>query len=432
MAEFVELFGEELLGKSGPVSTSEALAGKTGVLVYFSAHWCPPCRGFTPKLAEFHTKHAAAKGFETVFVSGDRDQRAFEDYYGEMPWLALPYDKKSVNQALNKKFKVKGIPSLVVLGPDGGLITTDGRAKVMGHFDDCAGYPWAPKPLSELLAGPFLRKDDTTVGREAIEGKTLGLYFSGHWCPPCRGFTPQLKTFYEEYRALDPNFEIIFVSSDKAEQDMLDYFKNDHGDYLALPFAKRAEKDEISKMFGVEGIPTFTVIGPDGQMLNANARGKVSAGAASVMASGWEPPAVGDLAEGPEAAGTDINETPAVLILCNGAGADEQRAIEAAVEPLAKSYIAEGKRTGDGPKYIFLLAKGGSGGAAGQIKALTKKDAGDAMAAAGDKPVMLLLDIPDEGGFYLSETHEITSESVAAFLKAKDDGRLTRMQLSRG
>jgi nucleoredoxin len=54
------------------------------------------------------------------------------------------------------------------------------------------------------------------------------------------------------------------------------------------------------------------------------------------------------------------------------------------------------------------------------------------MAAAGDKPVMLLLDIPDEGGFYLSETHEITTESVAAFLKAKDDGRLTRMQLSRG
>merc|ERR1712124_11387 len=90
-----------------------------------------------------------------------------------------------------------------------------------------------------------------------------------------------------------------------------------------------------------------------------------------------------------------------------------------------------GERTGDGPKYIFLLAKGGDGGAVGQLKALTRKDAGDAMAAAGDKPVMLLFDIPDNGCFYLSENHDITTESVAAFLKARDDGSLTRMQLAR-
>merc|ERR1711869_89208 len=115
-----------------------------------------------------------------------------------------------------------------------------------------------------------------------------------------------------------------------------------------------------------------------------------------------------------------------------GAGADEQRAIEAAVEPLAKSYIAEGKRTGDGPKYIFLLAKGGDGGAVGQLKALTRKDAGDAMAAAGDKPVMLLFDIPDNGGFYLSSSNDISSASVEAFLRSKEDGEVQRMQLSRG
>merc|ERR1712060_234407 len=116
---------------------------------------------------------------------------------------------------------------------------------------------------------------------------------------------------------------------------------------------------------------------------------------------------------GPEAAGTDINETAAVVVMCAGASADEQKAIEKALEPLAKSYIAEARKAGDTPKYIFLLAKS-SGGATEQLETLTKKDAGDAIAAAGDRPVTLLLDIPDNGGFYLSGAHEITSESVAA------------------
>ena len=34
--------------------SSEALAGKDIILIYFSAHWCPPCRGFTPILKDFY------------------------------------------------------------------------------------------------------------------------------------------------------------------------------------------------------------------------------------------------------------------------------------------------------------------------------------------------------------------------------------------
>ena len=36
--------------------SDEAMAGKKALALYFSAHWCPPCRGFTPQLAQWYEK----------------------------------------------------------------------------------------------------------------------------------------------------------------------------------------------------------------------------------------------------------------------------------------------------------------------------------------------------------------------------------------
>ena len=52
----------------------------------------------------------------------------------------------------------------------------------------------------DLINGQTLVKaDGTKVGAtEGIAGKNIVcLYFSAHWCPPCRAFTPVLKDFYE-------------------------------------------------------------------------------------------------------------------------------------------------------------------------------------------------------------------------------------------
>ena len=67
--------------------------------LYFSAHWCPPCRGFTPKLTEWYTKlttGALKDKLEIVFVSSDRDEESFDKYFAEMPWLALPYCERDL------------------------------------------------------------------------------------------------------------------------------------------------------------------------------------------------------------------------------------------------------------------------------------------------------------------------------------------------
>merc|ERR1719502_1390860 len=118
-------------------------------MLYFSAHWCPPCRRFTPKLAEWYTAlKDAGKSLECVFVSSDRDESAFTEYFNEHPWTAIPYSDRDRKNALSKKFKVQGIPTLVILDSDGSLITTDGRTAIS---EDPTGeeFPWHPKSVKE-------------------------------------------------------------------------------------------------------------------------------------------------------------------------------------------------------------------------------------------------------------------------------------------
>jgi len=92
---FKTLLGETLVGKDGTDIGIEAICGEGKTVgIYFSAHWCPPCRGFTPKLAEFYKKLHTEKNFEIVFVSSDKSKDEFDKYYEEMPWLALPFSDR--------------------------------------------------------------------------------------------------------------------------------------------------------------------------------------------------------------------------------------------------------------------------------------------------------------------------------------------------
>merc|ERR1712084_219784 len=123
-----KFLGEKLLKGGEEINTATAFDGKKAVALYFSAHWCPPCRGFTPQLAEWYKTSLQAKGLEVVFISSDKNMAEFKTYFGEMPWLALPFDDRARKDALSKRFKIQGIPAVVVLGADGKVITKDGRS----------------------------------------------------------------------------------------------------------------------------------------------------------------------------------------------------------------------------------------------------------------------------------------------------------------
>jgi len=134
---FTQLVGSALIAPNGAeVSTKTALSNKSLVGLYFSAHWCPPCRMFTPMLSEKYRTSYRGKGMEIVFVSSDRDEHSFREYHQSMPWLALPFMSHQLKQSLGMQFGIRGIPALVVLdGKTGKVLTLDGREQVMNDAD---------------------------------------------------------------------------------------------------------------------------------------------------------------------------------------------------------------------------------------------------------------------------------------------------------
>ncbi|VDK85363.1 unnamed protein product [Litomosoides sigmodontis] len=141
--------------------------------------------------------------------------------------------------------------------------------------------------MANLFANIDLKKVDGTIkkGSEVLANKkVVALYFSAHWCPSCRQFTPVLKEFYEELD--DDKFEIVFVSLDRSEEDLNNYMKESHGDWYHIPFGS-SEIEKLKSKYEVAGIPMLIVLKADGSVITKNGRADVSGKAPPQTLSGW-------------------------------------------------------------------------------------------------------------------------------------------------
>jgi nucleoredoxin len=409
----MEMLGDALLTKDGKKPTSEVLAGKTHVGIYFSAHWCPPCRGFTPKIGESYTKYLKDKGLEVVFVSSDKDETTFNDYYGEMPWTALPFADRDRKEALSKKFKVQGIPTFVILDAAGSLITKDGRGAVSGD-EEGKDFPWKPKSIEELLAEDVLTKDGSKKPLSSlIDNKCLAIYFSAHWCPPCRAFTPKLVEQHKKIQDAGLPLEIVFVSWDRDEDAFMEYYGE--MPWLALPYKNRSTKEQLSNMFGVRGIPSLVLLDKDRSTITTNGRGAIMGDFAEFP---WYPKPIANLAQEMEG----LNETPSVVLLCDGSTQSAQDEAYAALEPIAKEVRKAAKASAEDPEFCFFIATS-SEGPVEQIRKLC------GLPNVAPTPTVILLDIPDDGGYYLPALSEITESSLREMLQSYKSKSLERSKL---
>lgn len=414
----IEALGDHLLGKDGKkIPTSEALAGKKVLGLYFSAHWCPPCRGFTPTLSEKYTKlKEAGKEFELVFVSGDRDKKSFTDYHKEMSFLALPFDNSEGNETLNELFEVSGIPSLVFVDVATGQKITDEGREAISKADFIEKFPYKPKPFNffESLGNTLVTKNGTISTKDALKDKkVLGLYFSAHWCPPCRGFTPVLSQKYTQLKAAGKEFELVFVSSDRDEASFADYHKE--MTFLAMPYSNRDGKAELSKAFGVSGIPSLCFVEADtGKLITDEGRGAISA-PSFIEDFPYHPKPVNDLATST----SGINNKPSLILFMEDQAEDEQKVLTSYMTEVAEKEMAKEEK--EQTVQCFFTAT--DGGPLAQIRKGTKMES---QASPARPPCLLLLKLPDNGKYYKFEGKEkkVTVASIETFMKDVAGGKV--------
>ena len=315
---------------------------------------CGPCRQLVPKLSEYYERHHGAKNFEVVFVSADKSEAEFDSYFGEQPWVAVPWSGPL--ERLQRTLKVEGYPTLTVLDHDGKVVARD---VVNDIIADPSGeqFPYRPKSLWDVLDGDVTKLRASKGGAFSKDllhkYDYIGLYFSAHWCPPCRSFTPRLVEWYNEH-AEKHNLLMLFVSADRDASSFEEY--HDTMPWPAIAFDDPKKEDayrHLSKLCSVSGIPTLAVFDKEGTLLTTEGRQLVTSRPEDFP---WPPRPVNPI----DAVVTKINEEPiAILFLDKMTAPDDD--VRRAFENVAKPHFDRLQQDSSNKPISFATASAEDG-----------------------------------------------------------------------
>lgn len=126
MPSYYDIIGNKLIDNNNQTYDLKETTTNKYFALYFSAKWCGPCRNFTPKLIDFYNK---SENFEVIFVSLDKNENEFSEYFSKMPWKSLPFDNQQ-SEELSEFFSVQGIPTLILVDHEGNVLTRQGKEMI--------------------------------------------------------------------------------------------------------------------------------------------------------------------------------------------------------------------------------------------------------------------------------------------------------------
>ncbi|XP_043855662.1 nucleoredoxin [Dromiciops gliroides] len=428
----VELLGEKLVAGGGEEVDVHSLGARGVSLLglYFGCSLSAPCAQLSASLAAFYSRlrgdapgpgpgsggagAAAPAGaaaaepepepeprrrLEIVFVSSDQDQQQWQEFVRDMPWLALPYKEKHRKLKLWNKYRISNIPSLIFVDATTGKVVCRNGLLVIRDDPEGLEFPWGPKPFSEVIAGSLLRNNGQSLDSSCLEGSHVGVYFSAHWCPPCRSLTRVLVESYRKIKESGQKFEIIFVSADRSEDSFKQYFSE--MPWLAVPYTDEARRSRLNRLYGIQGIPTLIVLDPKGEMITRQGRVEVL-NDEDCREFPWHPKPVLELSD---SNAVQLNEGPCLVLFVDSEDDGESDAAKQLIRPIAEKIIAKYKAKEEEAPLLFFVA-----GEDDMTDSL--RDYTNLPEAA---PLLTILDMSARAK-YVMDVEEITPVIVEAFV----------------
>ncbi|KFO99747.1 Nucleoredoxin, partial [Calypte anna] len=304
------------------------------------------------------------------------------------------------------KYRVSNIPSLIFIDASSGKVVCRNGLLVIRDDPEELAHIFAeggskPKPFSEVVAGPLLRNNGQTLDSSALESSHVGVYFSAHWCPPCRSLTRVLVESYRKIKEAGQKFEILFVSADRDVQEGDEETRLRTGSRWVMAASAFTRKVQKGNQSSVTGIPTLIVLDPKGEVITRQGRVEVL-NDVECREFPWHPKPVLELTD---SNAVQLNEGPCLVLFVDSEDDGESEAAKQLIQPIAEKIIAKYKAKEEEAPLLFFVA-----GEDDMTDSL--RDYTNLPEAA---PLLTILDMSARAK-YVMDVEEITPEIVEAFV----------------